>query len=175
MAPPHGFFGAAFDRGFDRFRDGLWPRCSRCVLRHALFVLVSAPVLAGDTGGARPNVIGTDFFPTADVGIIKLHFRAPPGTRIEETEKLVLQVEDKHPRDHPARASCDTINDTVGVPLSYNLAFVPTDNVGSMDAEILISLDDAAPAVDRLHARDPRPAARRVSRQPCSISRPPTS
>src|SRR5262249_5491217 len=34
----------------------------------------------------------------------------------------------------------DTINDTIGVPSSFNLAFVPSDNVGAMDAEILISL-----------------------------------
>ena len=34
----------------------------------------------------------------------------------------------------------ETINDIVGVPLSYNLAFVPSDNVGGMDAEILIQL-----------------------------------
>ena len=37
-------------------------------------------------------------------------------------------------------AELDTINDTVGVPSSFNLAFVPSDNVGAMDAEILISL-----------------------------------
>ena len=50
-----------------------------------------------------PSRIGLDFFPTADVGLIKLHYRAPPGTRIEETEQLVLQVEDSDPPDHPGR------------------------------------------------------------------------
>ena len=29
----------------------------------------------------------------------------------------------------------------IGVPLFYNLAFVPTDNVASMDAEMLIALN----------------------------------
>ena len=28
----------------------------------------------------------------------------------------------------------------IGVPISYNLAFVQTDNIGPMDAEILIAL-----------------------------------
>ena len=80
-----------------------------------------------------------DFFPNADVGLIKLHVRAPPGTRIEDTERLILQVEDSLRQIIPAD-ELDTINDTVGVPSSFNLAFVPSDNVGSMDAEILISL-----------------------------------
>ncbi|MCL5670317.1 MAG: efflux RND transporter permease subunit [Acidobacteria bacterium] len=34
----------------------------------------------------------------------------------------------------------DTINDMIGVPIYFNLAFVQTENVGGMDAEILISL-----------------------------------
>ncbi len=51
----------------------------------------------------------------------------------------MLQVEDAIRKIIPA-AELDTINDMVGVPSSFNLAFVPTDNVGDMDAEILISL-----------------------------------
>jgi len=84
-------------------------------------------------------VIGTDFFPTADVGIIKLHYRAPPGTRIEQTEKLVLDVEKRIRQIIPA-GELKTINDMIGVPIYYNLALVPTDNVSGMDAEILIQL-----------------------------------
>ena len=38
-------------------------------------------------------MIGTDFFPSVDAGLMKLHFRAPTGTRIEETEKMVDQVD----------------------------------------------------------------------------------
>ena len=34
----------------------------------------------------------------------------------------------------------ETINAMIGIPISYNLAFVQTDNVSSMDAEILIAL-----------------------------------
>ena len=52
-------------------------------------------------------VIGTDFFPTPDVGIMKLHFRAPVGTRIEETEKIVLEVEEEHPQDHSRAEELD--------------------------------------------------------------------
>ena len=110
--------------------------------------------------GALSTVIGTDFFPTADVGIIKLHYRAPPGTRIEQTEKLVLEVEERIRQIIPA-SELDTINDMIGVPIYFNLAFVPTDNVGGMDAEILISLKPGHRPSDRLYAGDPREAAAR--------------
>ncbi|HET7880240.1 MAG TPA: efflux RND transporter permease subunit, partial [Acetobacteraceae bacterium] len=134
--PPRGFF-ALFDRGFNRFRDA-YGRLLEGTLNHRVFVLVCAGALLVVSGGIAA-VIGLDFFPTADVGLIKLHYRAPPGTRLERTEELVLQVEDSIRKIIPA-GELDTINDTIGVPSSFNLAFVPSDNVGSMDAEILISL-----------------------------------
>ena len=67
----------------------------------------------------------------------------------------MLQVEDSIRRIIPAN-ELDTINDTVGVPSSFNLAFVPSDNVGEMDAEILISLKPGHHPTHRLHARHPR-------------------
>ncbi len=82
-----------FDRGFNRFRDG-YGRLLEGALHHRVFVLVCAGALLVVSGGLA-TVIGLDFFPSADVGLIKLHYRAPPGTRIERTEELVLQVEDR--------------------------------------------------------------------------------
>jgi multidrug efflux pump subunit AcrB len=136
QAPPKGFFGL-FDRGFDRFRRG-YSWMLEGALHHRGYTLLCFVALLGVTGFTA-TTLGLDFFPSADVGLIKLHFRAPPGTRIEKTEDLVLQVEDSIRRIIPT-AELDTINDTVGVPSSFNLAFVPSDNVGDMDAEILISL-----------------------------------
>ncbi len=147
--PQQGFFGA-FDRGFGRFRDG-YGRLLEGTLQRRMFVLICAGLLLVVSGGLS-SVIGLDFFPTADVGLIKLHFRAPPGTRIERTEQLVLQVEDSIRKIIPAN-EMDTINDTVGVPNAFNLAFVPSDNVGSMDAEILISLKPGHhPSIDYIRA-----------------------
>jgi multidrug efflux pump subunit AcrB len=85
------------------------------------------------------RIIGTDFFPATDSGMMKLHFRAPSGTRIEETEKIVDAAETRIEKIIPA-AELRTINDMIGVPVSFNLAFVNTDNASGMDAEILISL-----------------------------------
>lgn len=137
-APPSGFFGL-FDRGFERFRRGYWWMLEG-TLRNRGIVLAGFTALLVVTG-AVAGTLGLDFFPSADVGLIKMHYRAPPGTRIEETERQVLQVEEAVRKIIPA-AELDTINDTVGVPSSFNLAFVPSDNVGAMDAEILISLKE---------------------------------
>jgi multidrug efflux pump subunit AcrB len=133
---PKGFFGL-FDRAFDRFRRGYgW--MLEGALRHRGFVLLMFVAMLVVTGGVA-TTIGLDFFPSADVGLIKLHYRAPPGTRMEDTERQVLQVETAIRRIIPDQ-ELETINDNIGVPSSYNLAFVPSDNVGDMDAEILISL-----------------------------------
>jgi multidrug efflux pump subunit AcrB len=149
QGPPTGFFGA-FDRGFDRFRRG-YGKMLEGALQHRVFVLLCAGALLVISGGLGA-VIGLDFFPSADVGLIKLHFRAPPGTRLERTEELVLQLEDRIRRIIPAD-ELDTVNDTVGVPSAFNLAFVPSDNVGSMDAEILISLKPGHhPSIDYIRA-----------------------
>ena len=147
--PPRGFFGA-FDRAFNRVRDA-YGRLLEGALHRRGFVLLCAALLLIVSGGLA-TVIGLDFFPSADVGLIKLHYRAPPGTRIERTEQLVLQVEDRLRKIIPAN-EIDTINDTVGALSSFNMAFVPTDNVGDMDAEILISLKPGHhPSVDYIHA-----------------------
>jgi multidrug efflux pump subunit AcrB len=86
-----------------------------------------------------PFFTGTDFFPSTDTGLMKLHYRAPPGTRIEETENQVAKVENLIRKIIP-KDELVTINSMIGVPVFYNLAFVQTDNVGGMDAEISVAL-----------------------------------
>ncbi len=125
------------ERVLDGMRDS-YGSVMEVVMHHRLFVLLSL-LLVGAVSAMLVKVVGSDFFPTADVGMLKLHFRAPVGTRIEETEKIVLQVEDEIRKIIPAE-ELGTINDMIGVPVFYNLAFVSTDNISGMDADILISL-----------------------------------
>src|SRR3954453_17852459 len=98
-AAPTGFFGW-FDRGFERVRNG-YSRALQTVLHHRGFVLACFLGLIAVTGGVA-TTLGLDFFPSADVGLIKLHFRAPPATRIEDTERMVLEVEDSIRKIIPA-------------------------------------------------------------------------
>ena len=134
-------WGARFNRRRERMLEGLrdtYGSVLSVIMHHRPFVIVCLLLIGGVTVFLG-RVIGTDFFPAADVGIMKLHYRAPVGTRIEETEKLVLAVEEQIRKIIPA-GEISVINDMIGVPLFFNLAFVPTDNISGMDADILISL-----------------------------------
>ncbi|MBP1602504.1 MAG: acriflavin resistance protein, partial [Acidobacteria bacterium] len=85
--------------------------------------------------------VGQDFFPTVDSGQMRLHVRAPSGTRIEETEQIISRVEASIRRQIPAR-ELRTILDNIGLPVGgINLAYTDSATIGSADAEILISLD----------------------------------
>jgi multidrug efflux pump subunit AcrB len=125
------------DRWFERFQNG-YGRALAVTLHHRAWVMVTAALVLV-VSSALPFVVGTDFFPAVDAGLMKLHFRAPIGTRLTETERLVLSAEQKIRNIIPAN-EISALNDNIGIPLSYNLAFVATDNIGPQDAEILISL-----------------------------------
>lgn len=125
------------DRSFDRFTEA-YGSILKVLLAHRATSLAIAAVAFSLTMFLIP-IIGTDFFPPTDSGMMKLHFRAPSGTRIEETEKLVDAAETRI-KNIIGPADLNAINDMIGVPVSYNLAFVNTDNASGMDAEILISL-----------------------------------
>jgi multidrug efflux pump subunit AcrB len=130
-------FNDSRDRWFGRFQDG-YGRFLETLIAHRRFTLgVFATIVVASV--ALGGVIGQDFFPSTDAGIMKLHFRAPSGTRIEHTEALVAQAEHRIRQIVPP-AELETINSTIGVPASLSVAFVPTDNVSGMDAEILIAL-----------------------------------
>ncbi len=137
-----GRLSAAYNRrrewAFESFRNA-YGRVLQVALAHRVFTLVAALLVAVATLPLIA-IVGEDFFPSVDAGLMKLHFRAPVGTRIEETEKLVLQAEDGIRQIIPP-SELESLNDMVGLPLYYNLAFVPTENAGSMDGEMLIALE----------------------------------
>lgn len=86
--------------------------------------------------------IGEDFFPAVDAGQIRLHVRAPAGTRIEETERLFGLVEQQIRRMIP-REELDLILDNIGMPyIGINLAYSDSATVGVSDGEILVSLKE---------------------------------
>jgi multidrug efflux pump subunit AcrB len=124
-----GWFGA-LQNGYARILER--------VLHHRRFALVLSAVLFLASSGLF-LVIGRDFFPPVDAGIMKLHVRAPGGTRLEETEKRVAEVEQAVRTIVPAK-ELNSIATNIGVPTSINLAFIPTDNVTSQDAEMFITL-----------------------------------
>lgn len=124
-------------RLFDKLQSG-YGRALENVMRQRFFVLTIAGIFVIVSLGLVP-IIGTDFFPPVDAGLMKLHFRAPSGTRIEETERIISRVENRI-RDVIPEKDLSAITSMIGVPVSFNLGFVQTDNVSGMDADILIAL-----------------------------------
>ena len=85
-------------------------------------------------------LVGKDFFPDVDSGQMKLHARAPAGTRIEQTEVRFSAIEREIRAAIPA-GELDTIIDNIGVPNSWSsLAQGDISTISSADGEILISL-----------------------------------
>jgi multidrug efflux pump subunit AcrB len=134
-------FGAihhGFESGFDRLREGYHNYVSFCVERPAVtslgFLLLMACSLL-----LFPQ-LGRDFFPQVDAGQMRLHVRAPPGTRLEETQRYFAEVESAI-YQIVGRDQISTVLDNIGLPYSgINIALSDSATVGPMDGEILISL-----------------------------------
>jgi multidrug efflux pump subunit AcrB len=85
-------------------------------------------------------VLGRDFFPGVDAGQIRLHLRAPTGTRVEQTARIADQVEAAI-RELVPPEEIETILDNLGVPNSgLNLSYSNAGTIGTLDGEILMSL-----------------------------------
>jgi multidrug efflux pump subunit AcrB len=132
------WFNIRRDRAFTRFQDG-YTRLVTLLVVHRRFTLIAAGLFT-IVSSRLLFIVGTDFFPATDTGMIKFHFRAPTGSRIERTEDLVAEVEERIRSIIPA-GELGTVNAMLGVPAPLAMAFAPSDNVGGMDAEILISLN----------------------------------
>jgi multidrug efflux pump subunit AcrB len=84
--------------------------------------------------------IGQDFFPAVDAGQLRLHVRAPAGTRVEETERTFGEVEDAI-RDIVPDGERAMILDNMGLTQSFTIiAYVDNGTVSNADGEILVSL-----------------------------------
>ncbi|WP_342630067.1 efflux RND transporter permease subunit [Nguyenibacter vanlangensis] len=130
-------FGARFDAGFARLRDGY---------AHILQGLIESnwrvPVLAVvvlTLGGVLSTQVGSDFFPSIDAGEFRLHVRAPAGTRIESTEHLFDQVEDTIRATIPANER-QLILDNIGIAFRYTMPFDDGTTIGPNDGQIMVAL-----------------------------------
>jgi multidrug efflux pump subunit AcrB len=135
---PFSIIHQKFEHGFEAFRK---------TYRHSLVWVLSEPkitivcfvVLMGASLLLFP-MLGRDFFPQVDAGQMRLHVRAPPGTRIEETQKDFAEVEAAI-RQIVGEKQIDVILDNIGLPYSgINIALSDSATIGPMDGEILISL-----------------------------------
>ena len=128
----------AFMRHFERFRAA-YGRGLSWALSHPRIVVVAFVAFCLGSG-LLATQLGQDFFPQVDGGQLRLHVRAPVGSRLETTESLFARVEDHIRRVIPA-GTLDTIVDNIGLPvLPINMAYSDSATIGPGDGEILISL-----------------------------------
>ena len=137
---PFGFIHRSFEWGFESLREGH---------RNTLAWMVAWPVptvvffalLIGASLTLYPR-LGMDFFPQIDAGQMRLHVRAPAGTRIEQTQAYFAQVEHAI-HEIVGDNQIEVMLDNIGLPYSgINIALSDTATVGPMDGEILISLNE---------------------------------
>ncbi len=113
-------------------------------LDHRAAVVLGFGLLVGGSCLLVPW-LGEDFFPSVDAGQIRLHVRAPAGTRIEETQHYFGQVEQAIQKDIPP-ARIATMIDNIGIPYSgINLSLSDGSIMSAADGEILISLKPPHP------------------------------
>jgi multidrug efflux pump subunit AcrB len=130
----------AIERGFEIFRRG-YVRVLTMLLKRRLIIPIVAALMIG-LGGVMFTAVGRDFFPVIDGGQIKLHVRAPAATRIEATERIFQEIEDKIRAVIPERDR-DVIVDDIGVPQQpFNLAFSDGSTINVNDGVVLVSLKE---------------------------------
>jgi multidrug efflux pump subunit AcrB len=138
---PQGRFArmhARFEKAFGRLQQRYEGLLNQCLEHRAIFVplflafcLVSLLLIP---------LLGRDFFPAVDAGQFRLHVRAKTGTRIEETARLVDQI-DRYIRTQIPAQEISGILDNIGLPTSgINLSYSNSGTIGNADAEILGSL-----------------------------------
>ena len=136
-------FHASFERGFEHFREGYVGLLTMLLTRRAIVPIIAVLVLS--LGAVMFTFVGRDFYPAIDGGMIQLHVRAPPGTRIEVTEQIFQKVEDKIRQVIPPK-DLDLIVDNIGVPaVVYNWAFSDGTTIAVNDGVIMVSLKDGHP------------------------------
>jgi CzcA family heavy metal efflux pump len=129
----------AFNVRFERFRRAYGSALAWVLLRSKTTVAVFLGFVVLSLG--LYPLIGRDFFPAVDAGQIRLHVRAPPGTRVEESERIFADVEEAI-RERIPKKEISTIIDNIGIPNSgINLALGDPSLVSAADGEILIALD----------------------------------
>ena len=129
----------AFNRLFDGLRSAYEGLLDGVLDHRAATAAVMLSFALGSL--ALAPRIGRDFFPSVDAGQLRLHVRAPAGTRIEETERLFGQVENVIREIIPDRERA-LILDNMGLTQSFTImAYLDNGTVSNADGEILVALN----------------------------------
>lgn len=131
-------FHQRFERGFESLRQSYVASLERVLAMPKATALVFGLFVALSFG--LYPLLGRDFFPSVDAGLIRFHARAAPGTRIEETEQLHASVADLVRRVVPP-GEIENVISNIGVTVSpINLSMGDPSMVSTAGGEVLVSL-----------------------------------
>ena len=112
--------------------------------------------------------IGTELFPDANAPLLRMRLRAPAGTRIEETERIVLRALDLIRRDAGTENVAITSDFMGVVPSSYPVDLIHLFSSGPQEAIIQVSLKPDAPRGEALREKIRASIARELPE--CQVS-----
>jgi multidrug efflux pump subunit AcrB len=137
---------------FDRFRR-FYESYLSVVLRFRWPVVIAYLIAAGATLYVLLPRMGTEIFPDSNASLLRIRLRAATGTRVEETERIVLRALGVINRE----AGADNISitsDFVGVvPSSYPVDLIHLFTSGPQEAVIQVALKPGAPGGEALRER----------------------
>jgi multidrug efflux pump subunit AcrB len=128
---------ASWQGGIDAFFGG-YVRLLEALLRHRLAVVATAVVLLAGALVLIYPILRREFYPDVDSGAFEMTVRAPSGTRIENTERRLAEVED-YLRKAILPADLKLFITEIGVTPDWSAAFTP--NAGPMDAIVRVQLN----------------------------------
>ena len=132
-------FQQGFERRFEALRQGYLGLLALALSQRTLFAGGFLAMVAVSFG--LVPYLGRDFFPDVDAGALRIHLRAPTGTRIEEMTALTGQVEARVRALIPQDLVASVVNN-IGLPISgINISYGNSGTIGTFDADMLVTLN----------------------------------
>jgi len=125
------------EHGLDRMMEGQRRILEMFLKRKTLILLPLALVLG--VGVFAAWQCGREFFPKTDAGLLRLFLRVPSGIRVEDTARVLADVQREIRQIIPS-SELQFIVENIGAPNPINLAWAESAAVSSSDAEIFVQL-----------------------------------
>ncbi len=98
------------------------------------------------------KMLGREFFPVTDAGLMRLFVRFEPGLRVEETAARFADLQ-KAIREVIPADELLFIVENIGMPSAVNLAWIESTAAGTSDGEVWIQLAPGSSKVTELQAK----------------------
>lgn len=120
--------------------QGLYGRCLNVALKVPALTAVVIIAAVGTTFMLWP-MMGSELFPSVDAGTFEIRLKTTPGTRLQDTEKLVERIEETIKGVIPEE-ELETLIANIGLPVGKGAGFstVLSSNSGPDTAYLIVNL-----------------------------------